>query len=71
VQRREFFALAGCAAVAWPLHAIAQQQAIPVIGVLSANSASTSSAPFRDAFRQGLSEAGYVEVIFPRKSGRG
>lgn len=36
-------------------------KAMPVIGVLSANSASTSSGPFMTAFRQGLSEAGYVE----------
>ena len=42
--------------------AIAQtSKAMPVIGVLSTNSASTSSGPFLTAFRQGLSEAGYVE----------
>src|SRR5437870_10669224 len=34
---------------------------MPVIGVLSATSSSTSSGPFMGAFRQGLREAGYVE----------
>jgi len=34
---------------------------MPVIGVLNTGSPSPSSNPFMDAFRQGLSEAGYVE----------
>ena len=55
--RREFIALAGGAAVAWPLAACAQQP-MPVIGYLG------SGPPEPDrvtAFRQGLNETGYVE----------
>jgi putative ABC transport system substrate-binding protein len=60
MRRRDFIALLGCAMVAGPLGARAQQPAMPVIGLLS-NRAPSEDAYRLAAFRQGLKQSGYVE----------
>src|SRR5713226_2769523 len=58
MRRRELMLLLGGVAAAWSPPTWAQQKAMPVIGYLSSASPVTHYAA---AFRQGLSETGYVE----------
>jgi len=58
MKRRAFISLLG--GMAWPLGARAQQEKMPVVGVVSGRSLE-DSARQGVAFRKGLEEAGYLE----------
>jgi len=58
MNRRDFIALVGGAAVAWPLVARAQQAAMPVVGFIRPSRAE-EAGHLVAAVRQGLREAGF------------
>ena len=60
MQRRQFIALLGGAAVTWPITAHTQQPALPVVAFIRDGSADPNSR-YAAAFRKGLNETGYVE----------
>jgi putative ABC transport system substrate-binding protein len=60
IERREFIAGLGTAAVAWPFETSAQQPPMPIIGFVNGGSAEASTSVVA-AFRKGLGETGYVE----------
>jgi putative tryptophan/tyrosine transport system substrate-binding protein len=72
MRRREFITLLGGAAVVWPLEARAQQSKVPRVGALYIGLADAES--FKKEFREGLSEAGYMEgqnIAFEFRSAEG
>src|SRR5580704_14621506 len=60
ISKRYFISALSATAITWPLAARAQQPAMPVIGFLNSLSASAVEHLVQ-AFRDGLSDAGYVE----------
>jgi len=62
IRRRTF--IAGLGAAAWPLPARAQQRAVPLIGLLEIGARVDYLTA---AFRQGLTDQGYVEVDLVRR----
>jgi putative ABC transport system substrate-binding protein len=60
MRRRDFNKVIGVSAAGWPLAALAQQPAIPLVGFVSPRSLD-DSVRLLTAFRQGLRETGYVE----------
>jgi putative tryptophan/tyrosine transport system substrate-binding protein len=59
LKRREVISLLGGAAAAWPLAARAQHSAKPVVGFMHATAEPNSD--FVVAFKEGLSQTGYVD----------
>jgi putative ABC transport system substrate-binding protein len=60
MRRRDFITLLGRAAATWPITARAQPSGMPMVGVLTISSASAAVTRVA-AFKEGLSETGYVD----------
>lgn len=60
MRRREFLGLVWSAAAAWPVTARAQKPAMPVVGILYSAPIDVSRDEL-SAFRNGLSEVGYID----------
>jgi putative tryptophan/tyrosine transport system substrate-binding protein len=60
MRRRDFITLIGGAAVTWPAVGLAQQQVIPVVGILYAGTAQAVER-YLASFREGMRQLGYVE----------
>jgi ABC-type uncharacterized transport system substrate-binding protein len=72
LKRRDFIALLGSTAAAWPLAARAQQAKVVRIGALYIGLADAES--FKKELREGLRELGYVEgqnIAFEFRSAEG
>ncbi len=61
MKRRDFITLLGGAAASWPLTARAQQPAMPVVGVLSAEWPNAVTADRLRAFHEGLNDTGHFQ----------
>ena len=60
MRRREFIKVIAASGAAWPIVARAQQAAMPVVGFLNSTTPKLYARQL-SAFRQGLSETGYIE----------
>jgi putative tryptophan/tyrosine transport system substrate-binding protein len=61
MQRREFIKLVGGVAASWPLAAQAQQQTMPVIGMVGFTVQSVARGRFLEIVRKELAGYGYIE----------
>src|SRR5262245_53371621 len=61
MRRRDFMRMVGGTAAAWPLAVRAQQPSMPLVGYLSPGMPEPEQTGMERAFRNGLSEYGFVE----------